>query len=80
MASQHAERYDDITLQISQNAQRSGDIYMNDSRYSYIRGVDSTSFSEAKAMQTANASGVAMDAMQLRTAVQTPPIIVVPKT
>ena len=72
----HTERYDDLTLQLAQGAERNANVYLNDSRYAYQRRVDEVSFAEGKAMQTSNASGVAMEAMQYRTAVQTPPIIV----
>lgn len=76
MAALHTERYDDLTLQLALGAERNANVYLNDARYAYQRRLDEISFAEAKGIQAANASGVAMEGMQLRTAVQTPPIII----
>lgn len=76
MAAQHTDRYDDLTLQLALGAERNANVYLNDARYAFQRRTDEISFAEAKGMQSANASGVAVEAMQLRTAVQTPPIII----
>lgn len=80
MAALHTERYDDLTLQLAQGAERNANVYLNDARYAYQRRQDEVSFAEGKAMQASNASLVASEAMQNRLAVQTPPIIVMPKS
>lgn len=78
MALANAEMYQEISLQIAQEAQRSGGLYAQDSRYAYQRRVDELSAAEAHALQTSQTSRIAQDAMQLRTGVQSPPIVNVP--
>jgi hypothetical protein len=74
MASQHAERYDDLTLQIAHQAQRSADLYADDARRAWQTAQSEPSLMEAISAQAVMSSRVASEAMQYRLAVQTPPV------
>ncbi len=60
----------------AQGQRDSASLYAADARYAYQRRLDTFSQQEALAAQTSTTSRIASDAMQLRTGVQTPPVIV----
>lgn len=72
--SQHADRYDDLTLQIAQQAQRSADLYQDDARRAWQTAQSEPSVLEAVAAQALMTSRPAQEAMQYRLAIQTPPV------
>ena len=73
--SQHADRYDDITLQISHQAQRAADLYADDVRRAWQTQQSEVSLMEAAAAQMVSTSRVAQEAMGIRLGVQTPPLV-----
>jgi hypothetical protein len=74
MASQHVERYDDLTLQIGHQAQRSADLYADDSRRAWQTKQQEVGLMEAAAAQLVMTPRAAQDAMAIRLGNQTPPI------
>lgn len=74
MASQHAERYDDLTLQIGQQAQRSADLYADDARRAWSTKQSEVGLLEAASAQLVMTSRAAQDAMAIRLGNQTPPV------